>query len=129
MRRQCRGRLRGQQWGLGGSTSRISARAGLARNWRGPGYAGGCRFRPAPARRSRSSLCAIGSTREVHAGGEPGRLQTERSIPARALFPGWYAMDSVKWLRRIVVLKRDDLASTFEESGMKRLYNRIVETA
>jgi DMSO/TMAO reductase YedYZ molybdopterin-dependent catalytic subunit len=49
--------------------------------------------------------------------------------PARALFPGWYAMDSVKWLRRIIVLGPEDQADNFHSSGMNKVYNRIVETA
>jgi DMSO/TMAO reductase YedYZ molybdopterin-dependent catalytic subunit len=53
-----------------------------------------------------------------------GRLLPKgNGFPARALFPGWYAMDSVKWLRRIVVLNAGEL-SPFTESGMNRLYNR-----
>jgi DMSO/TMAO reductase YedYZ molybdopterin-dependent catalytic subunit len=51
-------------------------------------------------------------------------LPQANGFPARALLPGWYGMDSVKWLQRIVVLKRDDQASAFEESGLNRLYNR-----
>ena len=31
-------------------------------------------------------------------------LPRKNGFPARALFPGWYAMDSVKWLQRVVVL-------------------------
>jgi hypothetical protein len=30
-------------------------------------------------------------------------------------FPGWYAMDSVKWLQRIVVLSREDQPPIFSE--------------
>ena len=52
----------------------------------------------------------------------PGR----NGFPARALFPGWYAMDSVKWLRRIVVLGCGKDESSFKESGMGRLYNRVL---
>src|SRR5205085_6590990 len=46
----------------------------------------------------------------------------------RALFPGWYAMDSVKWLRRILVLGPKDQPSDFQASGMHKVYNRIVKT-
>ena len=56
-------------------------------------------------------------------------LPPKNGFPARALFPGWYAMDSVKWLQRIVVLGRDDPPSAFQQSGMNKVYNRIVETA
>ena len=33
-----------------------------------------------------------------------GFLPRRNGFPARALFPGWYGMDSVKWLRRIEVV-------------------------
>jgi DMSO/TMAO reductase YedYZ molybdopterin-dependent catalytic subunit len=52
-------------------------------------------------------------------------LPVRNGFPARALFPGWYAMDSVKWLRRIVVRGCEKRASAFHESGMDRLYNRV----
>ncbi len=38
-------------------------------------------------------------------------LPRKNGFPARALFPGWYGMDSAR----------------FAESGMNRLYNRVVE--
>jgi len=58
-----------------------------------------------------------------------GRLLPRKNgFPARALFPGWYAMDSVKWLRRIVVLGPDDPPQAFQASGMSKLYNRVLET-
>jgi DMSO/TMAO reductase YedYZ molybdopterin-dependent catalytic subunit len=53
-------------------------------------------------------------------------LPRANGFPARALFPGWYAMDSVKWLRRIVVLGPHDPPSNFQASGMDKFYNRIV---
>jgi DMSO/TMAO reductase YedYZ molybdopterin-dependent catalytic subunit len=53
-------------------------------------------------------------------------LPTRNGFPARALFPGWYGMDSVKWLRRIVVLRADDRQTIFQQSGMNRVYNRVV---
>jgi len=56
-------------------------------------------------------------------------LARKNGFPARALFPGWYAMDSVKWLQRVVVLGPEDQASSFRESGMNKVYNRVVETA
>lgn len=56
-------------------------------------------------------------------------LPRRNGFPARAMFPGWYAMDSVKWLRRIVVLGPGDEAANFQASGMNKVYNRIVETA
>jgi DMSO/TMAO reductase YedYZ molybdopterin-dependent catalytic subunit len=52
-------------------------------------------------------------------------LPKRNGFPARALFPSWYGMDSVKWLKRIVVLRSIDEAITFRESGMDRLYNRV----
>jgi DMSO/TMAO reductase YedYZ molybdopterin-dependent catalytic subunit len=56
-------------------------------------------------------------------------LPRRNGFPARALFPGWYAMDSVKWLQRIVVLGANDRPSTFFESGMNRVYNRVALAA
>jgi DMSO/TMAO reductase YedYZ molybdopterin-dependent catalytic subunit len=55
-------------------------------------------------------------------------LPKRNGFPARALFPGWYAMDSVKWLRRIVVLGPNDRPASFHRAGMDRLYNRVVKT-
>jgi DMSO/TMAO reductase YedYZ molybdopterin-dependent catalytic subunit len=56
-------------------------------------------------------------------------LPRRNGFPARALFPGWYAMNSVKWLRRIVVLGPNDRHSSFFESGMDRVYNRVTLAA
>jgi DMSO/TMAO reductase YedYZ molybdopterin-dependent catalytic subunit len=54
-------------------------------------------------------------------------LPKRNGFPARALFSGWYGMDSVKWLQRIVVMnEQDQQQSTFQESGMNRLYNRVT---
>jgi len=53
-------------------------------------------------------------------------LPHKNGFPLRALFPGWYGMDSVKWLQRIVVLGPSDEAPSFQASGMNRLYNRMV---
>jgi len=59
-----------------------------------------------------------------------GQFLARRSgFPARALFPGWYGMDSVKWLQRLVVLGPGDSAPNFEVSGMNKLYNRLVKQA
>jgi DMSO/TMAO reductase YedYZ molybdopterin-dependent catalytic subunit len=55
-----------------------------------------------------------------------GRFLPRRNgFPVRALFPGWYGMDSVKWLRRIVVLGRDETPPSYTESGMQQLYSRL----
>lgn len=54
-------------------------------------------------------------------------LPRRGGFPARALFPGWYGMDSVKWLQRMVVLGPGDTAPNFESSGMSKLYNRLVK--
>jgi DMSO/TMAO reductase YedYZ molybdopterin-dependent catalytic subunit len=57
-----------------------------------------------------------------------GQFLPRRSgFPARALFPGWYGMDSVKWLQRLVVLGPGDVAPNFEASGMSKLYNRLLK--
>jgi DMSO/TMAO reductase YedYZ molybdopterin-dependent catalytic subunit len=54
-------------------------------------------------------------------------LPKRNGFPARALFPGWYGMDSVKWLQRIVAMNaQDQQQSTFRQSGMDRLYNRVT---
>ena len=54
-------------------------------------------------------------------------LPRRHGFPVRALFPGWYGMDSVKWLQRMVVLGPDDAAPNFESSGMSKLYNRLLK--
>src|SRR5437660_554622 len=56
-------------------------------------------------------------------------LPRQNGFPARALFPGWYGMDSVKWLERIVVLGPSDRAPDFQSSGMNRVYNRMAKSA
>jgi DMSO/TMAO reductase YedYZ molybdopterin-dependent catalytic subunit len=53
-------------------------------------------------------------------------LPKRNGFPARALFPGWYGMDSVKWLRRLVVLRADEQEPALQRSGMNRLYNRVT---
>jgi DMSO/TMAO reductase YedYZ molybdopterin-dependent catalytic subunit len=55
-------------------------------------------------------------------------LPSEHGFPARALVPGHYATDSVKWLSRIVILKEEDRPDAFYSSGMDRLYLREVGT-
>ena len=55
-----------------------------------------------------------------------GRLLPRgNGFPARAILPGWYGMDSVKWLRRIVVLGRGEKPPDYDESGMSSLYSRL----
>lgn len=56
-------------------------------------------------------------------------LPKRNGFPARALFPGWYGMDSVKWLRRIAVLRAGEQETVFERSGMNRLYNRLTSSS
>ena len=53
-------------------------------------------------------------------------LPKRNGFPARALFPGWYGMDSVKWLRRMVVLRAGEQETALQRSGMNRLYNRVT---
>ncbi len=53
-------------------------------------------------------------------------LPKSNGFPARALFPGLYGMNSVKWLRRIVVLRAGERGTVFDRSGMDRLYNRVT---
>jgi DMSO/TMAO reductase YedYZ molybdopterin-dependent catalytic subunit len=56
-------------------------------------------------------------------------LARKNGFPARALFPGWYAMNSVKWLQRIIVLGPADEPQGFQQSGMTKVYNRILEVS
>jgi len=59
-----------------------------------------------------------------------GRFLPHRNgFPARAILPGWYGMDSVKWIRRMVVLGPSGQAPDFIASGMNKLYNRMVKTS
>lgn len=51
-------------------------------------------------------------------------LPRRHGFPARALLPGMYAMNSVKWLERIVVLGPQDWPEAFYASGMDLLYLR-----
>jgi DMSO/TMAO reductase YedYZ molybdopterin-dependent catalytic subunit len=51
-------------------------------------------------------------------------LPKRNGFPARALFPGCYGMNSVKWLRRITLLGAGEQDTVFSRSGMNRLYNR-----
>lgn len=54
-------------------------------------------------------------------------LPRSNGFPARALFPGWYGMDSVKWLQRVTILGPADHVSNLQSSGMNKLYNRTVK--
>ena len=56
-------------------------------------------------------------------------LPPRNGFPVRALLPGWYAMDSVKWLRRMVVLGPEDRPEGFYASGMNSLYSRVTAEA
>jgi DMSO/TMAO reductase YedYZ molybdopterin-dependent catalytic subunit len=51
-------------------------------------------------------------------------LPRRHGFPARALLAGMYAMNSVKWLERIVVLGPQDWPEAFYASGMDLLYLR-----
>jgi DMSO/TMAO reductase YedYZ molybdopterin-dependent catalytic subunit len=54
-------------------------------------------------------------------------LPKRNGFPARALFPGWYGMNSVKWLKSIRLLRENDYETVFHQSGMSRLYNRVTQ--
>ena len=54
-------------------------------------------------------------------------LPQRNGFPARALLPGWYGMDSVKWLRRIVLLGGLDWPESYYGSGMDLMYQRWVK--
>jgi len=58
-----------------------------------------------------------------------GRFLPDRNgFPARVIFPGRYGMDSVKWLRRIIVLAPGEaVPASYIESGMPRLYSRLTK--
>ena len=56
-------------------------------------------------------------------------LPPEHGFPARALVPGHFATDSVKWLSRILILAEEDRPEAFYSSGMDRLYLRKLRTA
>lgn len=56
-----------------------------------------------------------------------GFLTRRNGFPARGVFPGWYGMDSVKWIKRLVVLGQSGLARDFVASGMNKLYNRMIK--
>ena len=56
-------------------------------------------------------------------------LARKNGFPARALFRGWYAMDSVKWLQRIIVLGPADEPHDFQQSGVNKVDNRIPEVS
>jgi DMSO/TMAO reductase YedYZ molybdopterin-dependent catalytic subunit len=53
-------------------------------------------------------------------------LPKHNGFPARALFPGLYGMNSVKWLRRITVIGPREGSTVFDQSGMNGLYNRVT---
>ncbi len=54
-------------------------------------------------------------------------LPRRNGFPARAFIPGWYGMDSVKWLTRVRVLDAFDWPSTYYSSGMDLLYQKYVK--
>ncbi len=54
-------------------------------------------------------------------------LARRNGFPARVVLPGWYAMNSVKWLRRILVLRRGERPAAFVDSGMDQLYVRVLQ--
>lgn len=56
-------------------------------------------------------------------------LPRRNGFPARALLPGWYGMDWVKWLRRIVVLAPGERPPSFYQSGMTETYVRVLQQA
>jgi DMSO/TMAO reductase YedYZ molybdopterin-dependent catalytic subunit len=53
-------------------------------------------------------------------------LPARNGFPARAIFPGCYGMDSVKWLRRMVVIDAAEAQAAYAQSGMDRLYTRVA---
>jgi DMSO/TMAO reductase YedYZ molybdopterin-dependent catalytic subunit len=56
-------------------------------------------------------------------------LQKRNGFPARIILPGWYGMDSVKWIRRILVLNaRAVEPALYSQTGMNRLYSRLTSS-
>jgi DMSO/TMAO reductase YedYZ molybdopterin-dependent catalytic subunit len=53
-------------------------------------------------------------------------LPPRNGFPARALVAGWYGMDSVKWLRRIVVLGPGERPDAYYKSGRYMFYARLL---
>jgi len=69
-------------------------------------------------------------------------LPPNHGVPWRALFPGWYGMDSVKWLERIVVARnplppventylelRENAAGAVEPSALPRIQVKSLMTS
>jgi DMSO/TMAO reductase YedYZ molybdopterin-dependent catalytic subunit len=56
-------------------------------------------------------------------------LPRRHGFPARALLPGQYGMNSVKWLERIVALDPGDRPDEFHAGGMDLLYRRTFHEA
>jgi DMSO/TMAO reductase YedYZ molybdopterin-dependent catalytic subunit len=53
-------------------------------------------------------------------------LRRAHGFPARVILPGWYGVNWVKWLRRIVLMGANDGPTALEKSGFDRLYNRVI---
>ena len=54
-------------------------------------------------------------------------LPRRNGFPARAFIPGWYGMDSVKWLMRVRILDAFDWPPAYYSSGMDLLYQKYVK--
>jgi len=54
------------------------------------------------------------------------RLPREHGFPVRAVVPGWYAMDSVKWLERIEVLAGPDGGRWMTERYVRRVRSLLA---
>src|ERR1051325_8233440 len=66
---------------------------------------------PVREHRPAGEVSGTGNTRAFRLNGQ--FLPPRNGFPARALVGGWYAMDSVKWLQRIVLLGPDDRPGSF----------------
>jgi DMSO/TMAO reductase YedYZ molybdopterin-dependent catalytic subunit len=91
------------------------AEARFVRFWGADGAASGglgyARSIPISKAMSSDSLLALRMNGET--------LPTAHGFPARAIIPGWYAMDSVKWLRKVEVLS-DAGNGSFMTAGYQR---------
>ena len=95
--------------------ARPNAEARFVRFWAADGAASGglgyARSVPISKAMSSDSLLAVRMNGET--------LPAAHGFPARAIIPGWYAMDSVKWLRKVEVLS-DAANSSFMSAAYQR---------
>lgn len=57
------------------------------------------------------------------------RLPAEHGFPLRAVIPGWYGMDSVKWLRSVEVLRDDDAGLSMRADYVRKVRSLLTGTS